>query len=242
MICLNCGCDNKEGTILCRNCGADILELDVRSARPGTAKWKKYVKLGYIHEYAELNLPHQQNAFEEEEFPEAHYSIFLDADQAQQITVSKDLYAGGAQELSLTRVRTGEVFRIDQDQTVFGKGSQAACRIDGNPAISRTHLNLFRQEGCVYVEDLHSSNHTYVDGRQIDAPVQVRDGSRIQMADEMFVLHIGEAKKPALTGSAGAAAPSGAGTSAGTQGRCAFCGGELSPGAKFCRNCGRRVE
>ena len=224
MICLNCGQENKDGTVYCSRCGADIIALDVRSARPGTAKWKKYVKLGYIDEAGVLD----PLRFPEDEFPEAHFSIFLDPVQDQQITVSEDLWRTSGTEISLTRLRTNETFRIDQDQTVIGKVSQAMCRIDGNPAISRTHLNIFRQEGQVFVEDLNSSNHTYVDGRMIDAPVQVRDDSRIQMADEMFVLHIKEKKTPM---------PSSNGP-----GFCMNCGGKLSPGAKFCMNCGAKVR
>lgn len=218
MICLNCGFENTDGARYCARCGADIIELDWRSARPGTKKWKDYERRGFPME------KHPRATPVAEEFPEAYYSVFVDQND-RQITVSHGIWQDDDLEITLHRERTGEDIVISGNPEVVGKGSRASCRIDGNPAISRTHMNIFREGDRVFVEDMNSSNHTFVNGVRIYSPVEVRNGTGIQLADELFTIHIRTKGQ----------APDAGGRF------CENCGARIEPGNNYCGKCGAKV-
>lgn len=74
--------------------------------------------------------------------------------------------------------RTVRVYDLDQTMVRVGRGEGADILID-NPAISRAHAE-FRREGEGWVvEDLGSSNGTFVEGVRIDSPRPVSDGDEI---------------------------------------------------------------
>lgn len=89
----------------------------------------------------------------------------------------------------LLRKRTGEKIVIDKD--VFKLGKDVACVdyvVDDNPTISRNHADIIRKKGVYYVKDKGSLNHTFVDGKKLEAqkPVKLESGSFLQLADEVF--------------------------------------------------------
>lgn len=90
----------------------------------------------------------------------------------------------------LVRQRTGEVFRLEKSENKIGKRERSVdvC-IRSNPALSREHCAIRLLSGVYYLEDLNSSNGTYLNGEMI-APgkmVRLSDGCKIRMADEEFV-------------------------------------------------------
>lgn len=89
----------------------------------------------------------------------------------------------------LLRKRTGEKIVIDKD--VFKLGKDAACVdyvVDDNPTISRNHADIICKKGVYYVKDKGSLNHTFVDGKKLEAqkPAKLESGSLLQLADEVF--------------------------------------------------------
>ena len=90
----------------------------------------------------------------------------------------------------LVRQRTGEVFRLEKSENKIGKRERSVdiC-IRSNPALSREHCAIRLLSGVYYLEDLNSSNGTYLNGEMI-APgkmVRLSNGCKIRMADEEFV-------------------------------------------------------
>lgn len=91
---------------------------------------------------------------------------------------------------SLLRVRTQEQFSIYKNVCKIGKkASETDICISNNPALSRVHCTIRYLAGFYYLEDCHSSNFTYVDGKQAipGEPIKLTDSCRIQMADEEFI-------------------------------------------------------
>lgn len=89
----------------------------------------------------------------------------------------------------LVRRSTGEKFVINRN--IFKLGKDAAyvdCLIDNNPAISRNHADIVRKQDGFYVRDKGSLNHTFVDGRKLEAEklIKLESGSLLQLADEVF--------------------------------------------------------
>jgi PAS domain S-box-containing protein len=74
----------------------------------------------------------------------------------------------------------GQVFRIDKDECVLGRGSEAAFRIE-DPGISRSHAKVVhRPGGELVVVDLGSTNGTYVNGLRVRSAT-LCEGDRIQI-------------------------------------------------------------
>lgn len=89
----------------------------------------------------------------------------------------------------LIRRSTGEKFVINGDVFKLGKDASCVdCLIDDNPAISRNHADIVHEKDGFYVRDKGSLNHTFVDGRKLEAkkPVKLENGSLLQLADEVF--------------------------------------------------------
>lgn len=89
----------------------------------------------------------------------------------------------------LLRKRTGEKIVIDKE--VFKLGKDAACVdyvVDENPTISRNHADIIHKKDGYYVKDKGSLNHTFVDGKKLEAEktVKLESGSLLQLADEVF--------------------------------------------------------
>lgn len=72
---------------------------------------------------------------------------------------------------------TGTVFEV-QDEVVIGRGAECSMRIDDD-AMSRRHVRVFRLGENYIVEDLESTNGTFVNGRAIEGPTQLRDADRV---------------------------------------------------------------
>ena len=91
---------------------------------------------------------------------------------------------------SLTRLRTGEKACITKPVWRIGKERSYVDQFIGdNPAISRSHANIYQENGEYLIEDANSTNHTYVNGTMA-APGQkypLHSGDRVRLANEDFI-------------------------------------------------------
>lgn len=91
-----------------------------------------------------------------------------------------------------TRTSTGNVLDLDSLPVTLGRGSAADIRISGNPYIGRVHMRVLERDSEFYIEDLRSSNHTYLNGRQLtpESPTAIHDGDTVALAKEEFTVSI----------------------------------------------------
>jgi hypothetical protein len=75
--------------------------------------------------------------------------------------------------------RRGETHTIDREVTV-GRGGGCALVLSDDTYVSQLHARLFQQNGEGYVEDLGSTNGTYVNGRQITGVTRLKRGDQVQ--------------------------------------------------------------
>jgi hypothetical protein len=80
-------------------------------------------------------------------------------------------------------VEPGSAFAVGEGATL-GRSDGADIRID-DPFASSAHARIFSRGDFMYVEDMGSTNGTYLNGRQI------RDAERLKMAD---VIRIGDSE------------------------------------------------
>jgi two-component system cell cycle response regulator len=80
----------------------------------------------------------------------------------------------------------GQVFTLDRDETVIGRGREVHVHLD-EAGISRKHARIVRAEGGRYVlEDLDSTNGIHIDGRRV-ALADLADGDRVQIGSNLVL-------------------------------------------------------
>ncbi len=79
--------------------------------------------------------------------------------------------------------------RVVQLRTPFEVGrSRDAELFLRDPEVSRRHARIEGQNGVVYLEDLKSSNGTFLNGRRIGEAIEVRDGDEIDIGTTRLVV------------------------------------------------------
>lgn len=73
----------------------------------------------------------------------------------------------------------GQEFEV-KDVVVMGRSDETDVVLD-DPYASEFHLRLVAQESGLMLHDLGSTNGTYVNGRRISAPTQLKHGDTIQV-------------------------------------------------------------
>lgn len=94
---------------------------------------------------------------------------------------------------SLIRSKTNENITINKMIFYLGKdGQRADYCVSGNPSISRSHAAIRQTDGGFYLEDLHATNGTFLNGVQLQPAqsVKLSNGDRIRLANEEFRFEI----------------------------------------------------
>jgi ABC-type multidrug transport system ATPase subunit/pSer/pThr/pTyr-binding forkhead associated (FHA) protein/ABC-type multidrug transport system permease subunit len=78
-----------------------------------------------------------------------------------------------------------DTISFSKDVMVFGR-APGCDKVLSNPSVSARHARLTRQSGGFLLEDLHSSNGTYVNGKRIDGPTRVSAGDIIGLGTYTF--------------------------------------------------------
>lgn len=69
----------------------------------------------------------------------------------------------------------------------IGRGADCELRLDDTYA-SNQHARLFGRNGAWYVEDLGSTNGTFVNDQKLAAPAQIQPGDRIRVGTTVMEL------------------------------------------------------
>ncbi len=97
---------------------------------------------------------------------------------------------GPRTEAALTVLRgdnPGALYMLDREEHVIGRDLDASIALtDGN--LSRQHARISRAEGAFMIEDLGSTNGTFVDGARVQGRQMLEDGCRIYLGTQV-VLH-----------------------------------------------------
>jgi hypothetical protein len=80
----------------------------------------------------------------------------------------------------------GQVFEIRDDLVVIGREATNPIALSNDTAISRRHAQLIKQGDTLLVQDLGSSNGTYVNGMQITSETILRPGDTVQFGGSTF--------------------------------------------------------
>jgi hypothetical protein len=82
----------------------------------------------------------------------------------------------------------GMIYDIDGD-LVLGRGEQAEIRLE-DPFASSRHARLFEQGNIVVIEDLGSTNGTYLNEEVLQTPRPLHPGDRVRIGDSEFTFEV----------------------------------------------------
>ena len=97
---------------------------------------------------------------------------------------------GGARPIPhFVRKSTGEIINITKPEFIIGKSkTKADYAIENNSAISREHCIVIQRDGVNYIKDNNSTNHTYVNGVELQPGKEVllKHKTEVRLGDEEF--------------------------------------------------------
>src|SRR5919106_2807981 len=79
---------------------------------------------------------------------------------------------------------------------VIGRGEEGDARLRDDPELSRHHARLSIAGGRITVDDLGSRHGTFVNGRRIDAPTELRPGDKLELGRTTLVVTTGDQPAP----------------------------------------------
>jgi pSer/pThr/pTyr-binding forkhead associated (FHA) protein len=79
------------------------------------------------------------------------------------------------------QTRRGARFDLDVPELTIGRATGCHVPLPDDTFASTLHARVFARDGSVYVEDLGSTNGTYVNGMRLAAPVVLRPGDQLQV-------------------------------------------------------------
>jgi pSer/pThr/pTyr-binding forkhead associated (FHA) protein len=71
------------------------------------------------------------------------------------------------------------------DELTVGRAPGCGVALD-DTTVSQLHARVFRRDGRLWVEDLGSTNGTFVNRQKVSAPVSLRRGDRVQVGSTVM--------------------------------------------------------
>ena len=94
--------------------------------------------------------------------------------------------AGGRLRVIEPPETKGQSYDLVDELTV---GRAGGCQITlDDTYVSQLHARVFRRDGQLYVEDLGSTNGTFLNRKKVTAPIAIRKGDRLQIGKTVMEL------------------------------------------------------
>jgi FHA domain len=82
----------------------------------------------------------------------------------------------------------GMIYDLDGD-LVLGRGDMAEIRLE-DPFASARHARVFEQGNVIVIEDLGSTNGTYLNEELLESPRPLHPGDRVRIGDSEFAFEV----------------------------------------------------
>jgi hypothetical protein len=79
----------------------------------------------------------------------------------------------------------GHAYDIDGEITI-GRGGGCTVPLTFDTFASQVHARAYDRDGKLWLEDLGSTNGTFVNGKQVREPVMLRRGDRVQIGETVL--------------------------------------------------------
>lgn len=115
--------------------------------------------------------------------------VYLDITDAKRHDMAQK---GGYAYLKLINLRRNLKFKMYESYTVkentlIGRSKRCQVYID-DPFLSKNHARIFLKDGSFYVEDLESTNGSFLNGRRLsNQPVRIKDSDKLSFGNISFI-------------------------------------------------------
>jgi len=82
----------------------------------------------------------------------------------------------------------GMIYDLDGD-IVLGRGERAEIRLE-DPFASSRHARIYEQGNILVIEDLRSTNGTYLNEELLESPRPLHPGDRVRIGDSEFTFEV----------------------------------------------------
>jgi predicted component of type VI protein secretion system len=92
----------------------------------------------------------------------------------------------------------GQTFMLDRDVLTIGRDPSNSIMI-ADPQVSRQHARITRRGGVIVIEDLGSTNGTYINGVRLTAPHALVNGDAVGLGEAVTLTYYGAMQPSADT-------------------------------------------
>ena len=92
----------------------------------------------------------------------------------------------------------GKTFLLEKEETTIGRDLANDIPIS-DPEVSRRHARFFLRDESVFIEDLGSTNGTFLNGERISSPQQLRSGDSITFGESVVMIYEKLLQEPEAT-------------------------------------------
>ena len=83
------------------------------------------------------------------------------------------------------KARRGHAYGVDSEMTI-GRAGGCTLSVHDDTFLSQVHARFFTAEGRVWVEDLNSTNGTFLNGKRLTRAESLRRGDRVQVGSTVL--------------------------------------------------------
>lgn len=177
--CPNCGMENEPSSIECVGCGVDLSAVPLFDTEAVVAE--PVAEDASEQENHDVELVKVCPSCSEANPPQARKCLKCGEDISD-ITPAQDTNTDAEERLTymLSSVFGDYHFRVPCSGTIIGREHGMRDCLSEKRFVSRTHARLFVEDGELYVENLSSTNYTYINNKRI-----AEGKNRLQVGDEV---------------------------------------------------------
>ncbi len=114
--------------------------------------------------------------------------------------------ANMAELLAFAGLSGTQRYRLTEELYVLGRHPDCDIVLDAG-AVSRQHAKIIRADNKFFVEDLHSRNGTFLNGRPVQGRCKLANGDQLKICDLMFTFQAEVETESAIEGEQASSAP-----------------------------------
>lgn len=172
-ICPDCQFHNEPFRIECTKCEADltyvpVVDEETEKQKTETSVQKRIVR---ICDCGTVNQPAARKC-------SACGEDISDISPTEQQAVIENKERA---HFTLAAIDGSYAYEISEPEVTVGRESTMGDYLSEKPYVSRVHAMLTTQNGRLYVTDLGSANHTYVNNKQVFEQQELHDGDELAL-------------------------------------------------------------